>query len=123
MGGWHFATPVVAPLAATFARVQKFYARIFERLADDGKALKKFFNTICIYILTTLCIRATGFASSLMRGVSGDDPEGAAGSGVLRRRLVTARLGRLGTPPSRHYDLGARSSLDPIRRPPKRGCR
>jgi len=27
------------------------------------------------------------------------------------RRLVTARLGRLGTPPSRHYDLGARSSL------------
>ena len=31
-------------------------------------------------------------------------------------RLVTARLGRLGTPPSRHYDLGARSSLYPIRR-------
>ena len=24
-------------------------------------------------------------------------------------RLVTARLGRLGTPPSRHYDLGTRS--------------
>ena len=46
-----------------------------------------------------------------MRGVSGDDPEGGAGSGVLRRRLVTVRLGRLGTPPSRHYDLGARSSL------------
>jgi hypothetical protein len=45
------------------------------------------------------------------RGVSGDDPEGGAGSGVLRRRLVTVRLGRLGTPPSRHYDLGARSSL------------
>src|SRR3984893_11448972 len=46
-----------------------------------------------------------------LRGVSGDDPEGGAGSGVLRRRLVTVRLGRLGTPPSRHYDLGARSSL------------
>jgi hypothetical protein len=46
-----------------------------------------------------------------MRGVSGDDPEGGAGSGVLRRRLVTVRPGRLGTPPSRHYDLGARSSL------------
>src|SRR6516164_1009671 len=45
------------------------------------------------------------------RGVSGDDPEGGARRGVLRRRLVTARLGRLGTPPSRHYDLGARSSL------------
>src|SRR6266704_1516499 len=26
-------------------------------------------------------------------------------------RLVTARLGRLGTPPARHYDLAARSSL------------
>jgi hypothetical protein len=26
-----------------------------------------------------------GFASSLMRGVSGDDPEGGAGSGVPRR--------------------------------------
>src|SRR5437667_7725772 len=31
-----------------------------------------------------------------LRGVSGDDPEGGAGSGVLRRRLVTARLGRQG---------------------------
>src|SRR5260370_6329335 len=26
-------------------------------------------------------------------------------------RLVTARLGRLGTPPARHYDLAARRSL------------
>jgi hypothetical protein len=34
-----------------------------------------------------------------MRGVSGDDPEGGAGSGVLRRRLVTARLGRQGPRP------------------------
>jgi len=36
-----------------------------------------------------------------MRGVSGDDPEGGAGSGVLRLRLVTAGSGgpghRLGT--------------------------
>src|ERR1700716_3001038 len=46
-----------------------------------------------------------------MRGVSGDDPEGGAGSGVLRLRLVTVRLGRSGTPPARHYDLAARSSL------------
>src|SRR5262249_32633015 len=30
---------------------------------------------------------------------------------VLRRWLVTARLGRLGSPPARHYDLAARSSL------------
>jgi hypothetical protein len=46
-----------------------------------------------------------------LRGVSGDDPEGGAGSGVLRRRLVTVRPGRPGTPPARHYDLAARSSL------------
>src|ERR1700738_4069464 len=46
-----------------------------------------------------------------MRGVSGDDPEGGAGGGVPRLRLVTARPGRLGTPPARHYDLAARSSL------------
>src|SRR5215510_4272438 len=45
------------------------------------------------------------------RGVSGGDPEGGAGSGVLRRRLVTACPGRPGTPPARHYDLAARSSL------------
>src|SRR6266581_6941855 len=43
--------------------------------------------------------------------VSGGDPEGGAGSGVLRRRLATACLGRPGTPPARHYDLAARSSL------------
>jgi hypothetical protein len=46
-----------------------------------------------------------------LRGVSGDDPEGGARSGVLRRRLVTVRPGRPGTPPARHYDLAARSSL------------
>src|SRR6516165_11242358 len=45
------------------------------------------------------------------RGVSGDDPEGGAGSGVLRQRLVTARPGRPGKSPARHYDLAARSSL------------
>src|SRR5262249_838437 len=37
--------------------------------------------------------------------------EGGAGSGVLRPRLVTEGPGRLGTPPARHYDLAARSSL------------
>src|SRR5882757_10129204 len=34
--------------------------------------------------------RITYRVSSLMRGVSGDDPEGGAGSGVPRPRLVTA---------------------------------
>src|SRR5262249_12808972 len=37
--------------------------------------------------------------------------EGGAGSGVLRPRLVTVGPGRAGTPPARHYDLAARSSL------------
>src|SRR5262249_6008203 len=45
------------------------------------------------------------------RGVSGDDPEGGAGRGVLRRWLVTACPGRPGESPARHYDLAARSSL------------
>src|SRR5262245_10739061 len=46
------------------------------------------------------------------RGASSrDDPEGGARRGVLRRRLVTVGLGRPGTPPARHYDLAARSSL------------
>src|SRR5215813_8286239 len=51
------------------------------------------------------------FPASLIEGVLRKRPECGARRGVLRRRLVTARLGRLGTPPSRHYDLGARSSL------------
>src|SRR5262245_54138804 len=58
---------------------------------------------------TKLCYIASHPRSS--RGVSGDDPEGGAGSGVLRRRLITVRPGRPGTPPPRHYDLAARSSL------------
>src|SRR5947209_15760110 len=46
-----------------------------------------------------------------LRACSRDDPECGARRGVLRRRLVTVRPGRCGTPPSRHYDLAARSSL------------
>src|SRR3981189_1552285 len=63
------------------------------------------------FMLTTQRIYSTRFASSLMRGVSGDDPEGGAGSGVPRLRLVNAGLGGAGTPPARHYDPAARSSL------------
>jgi hypothetical protein len=62
-------------------------------------------------LLTTYRVHATGLASSLIEGVSGDDPEGGAGSGVLRQRLVTVCPGRPGKPPARHYDLAARSSL------------
>src|SRR5947199_2886388 len=57
-------------------------------------------------------------SASLLRGVSGDDPEGGVGSGVprlaARNRLASAgrsAVTREGTPPARHYDLAARSSL------------
>src|SRR5882757_10470868 len=43
--------------------------------------------------------RITYRVSSLMRGVSGDDPEGGAGSGVPRPRLVTAASGGWGPRP------------------------
>src|SRR5262249_33323546 len=46
-----------------------------------------------------------------LRACSRDDPECGARRGVLRRRLVTARPGRPGKSPARHYDLAARSSL------------
>src|SRR5262249_60669231 len=46
-----------------------------------------------------------------LRGVVRRHPEGGAGSGVLRRRLVIAGSGRPGKSPARHYDLAARSSL------------
>jgi hypothetical protein len=45
------------------------------------------------------------------RGASGGDPEGGARSGVPRLTARNRRLGRSGTPPARHYDLAARSSL------------
>src|SRR5215831_6219668 len=51
------------------------------------------------------------YAASLIEGVLRRHPEGGARRGVLRRRLVTVGLGRPGTPPARHYDLAARSSL------------
>src|SRR5712691_4855743 len=50
------------------------------------------------------------------RGVSGDGPVGGARRGVSRRRLVTVRLERPGTPPAKHYDLAARSFAARTRR-------
>src|SRR3981081_2888073 len=59
------------------------------------------------FMLTTQRIYSTRFVSSLMRGVSGDDPEGGAGSGVPRPRLVTADSGgpgpRLGALKLQHF--------------------
>ena len=49
--------------------------------------------------------------SSLIEGRLRRHPEGGAGSGVLRRAARNRSPREAGTPPSRHYDLGARSSL------------
>src|SRR6516165_8035732 len=51
------------------------------------------------------------FPALLIEGRLRRHPEGGARRGVLRRRLVTVCPGRPGTPPARHYDLAARSSL------------
>src|SRR5262249_5181899 len=51
-----------------------------------------------------------------LRACSRDDPECGARRGVLRRRLVTARLGRPGTPPARHYDLASEELAARFRR-------
>src|SRR5262245_48424293 len=74
-----------------------------------GSSYSDYESYISIDYISKSCYVASHPRSS--RGVSGDDPEGGAGSGVLRRRLVTAGPGRPGTPPARHYDLAARSSL------------
>ena len=79
-----------------------------------------FLTTSRLRPLTTWSVYARPYAASLIEGVVRTHPEGGARRGVLRRRLVTACPGRLGTPPARHYDLAARSSLCPIRCPPKR---
>src|SRR5215470_1637511 len=76
-------------------------------------------TTIRTFLLTTNRSRAKDSHPHSFEGRLRRHPEGGAGSGVLRRRLVTAGLGRPGTPPARHYDLAARSSLCPIRCPPK----
>src|SRR5262245_42872032 len=46
-----------------------------------------------------------------LRASSGDILKAERGVASCGGRLVTVRPGRLGTPPSRHYDLAARSSL------------
>src|SRR5258705_7307849 len=75
-------------------------------LASDANA-----TTSQRHYLTTIRDYSTGVQPCSSRGASGGDPEGGARRGVLRLRLVTACLGRSGTPPARHYDLAARSSL------------
>ena len=57
-----------------------------------------------IFILTTTRSYSIGLPSSLRGGVSGDDPDDGAGSGVPRLRREPQR-GRSGTPPIRPYGL------------------
>jgi hypothetical protein len=59
----------------------------------------KLFDYISTTLLTTYRSCGTRFASSLRRGVSGDDPEGGAGSGVPRLRRETATPGGPGSRP------------------------
>src|SRR5216683_2602541 len=47
----------------------------------------------------------------LRRAPSGDSPVGGARRGVPRLEACNLGPGRPGTPPARHYDLAARSSL------------
>jgi hypothetical protein len=54
-------------------------------LKDVPLSQPEFSSTIRIYLLTTRCSYATNFHPRSLRGVSGDDPEGGAGSGVLRQ--------------------------------------
>ena len=51
-----------------------------------------------------------------LRACSRDDPECGARRGVLRRAARNRSPREAGTPPSRHYDLGARSLALRIRR-------
>src|SRR5712671_5532860 len=51
-----------------------------------------------------------------LRACSRDDPECGARRGVLRQAARNRSPREAGTPPSRHYDLGARSSLYGSRR-------
>src|SRR5262249_18736673 len=79
--------------------------------AGAGTSGGNFFDYTPTTLLTTHRGYARRYAASLIEGVVRRHPEGGARRGVLRRRLVTACPGRPGTPPARHYDLAARSSL------------
>src|SRR5262249_25333335 len=83
-------------------------------LADVGDAggAVKFSNYVSTTLLTTYCVYARAIPSLAHRGASsGDILKAERGVASCGRRLVTVRPGRPGTPPARHYDLAARSSL------------
>src|SRR6516162_9046957 len=95
-------------------RVTSAFTRVFRRAmpGHDGAACwGKFFDYTPTTLLTTYRVCARRLQPRSLRACSRDDPEYGARRGVLRGRLVTACPGRPGTPPARHYDLAARSSL------------
>src|SRR5215475_5835085 len=93
-------------------RVTAGLTRLFRRAMPGHDEMgEDFFDYITTTLLTTYRAYARPHAASLIEGVLRRHPEGGARRGVLRRRLVTAGPGRPGTPPARHYDLAARSSL------------
>src|SRR5215831_19306139 len=93
-------------------RVTAGLSRVFRRAMPGHDEMgEDFFDYTTTTLLTTYRAYARPHAASLIEGVLRRHPEGGARRGVLRRRLVTVRPGRPGTPPARHYDLAARSSL------------
>src|SRR5262245_33916134 len=101
------------------------YSRDWSRGEGRADSLRLFpkrrlFSDICCQICTHEPYLRVDYTPKLcyidshprsLRGVVRRHPEGGAGSGVLRRWLVTACPGRPGKSPARHYDLAARSSL------------
>src|SRR6516162_2917192 len=65
-----------------------------------------------LQVLTTYRLYARELPSLAHRGASPETiPKAERGVASCGRRLVTARLGRPGKSPARHYDLAARNSL------------
>src|SRR5262249_11990353 len=103
---------IEAPPAHGFKRrLGRDFGRIRCGSLPFGRAQSTPSRSDYILCLTTYCVRASDWQPCSLRACSRDDPECGARRGVLRRRLATVRPGRLGTPPARHYDLAARSSL------------
>ena len=89
----------------------KVFAKKMDGRVKPGHDVGRFFDYTLTTLLTTYRVYARPHAASLIEGVLRKRPEDGATRGVLRQRLATARPGRPGTPPARHYDLAARSSL------------
>src|SRR5262249_21739219 len=92
-----------------YCRVSPPHFRCLPLLDTDGRTYKGHVRRIAtplqLHHAPHTASMLHRFPPSLIEGRLRRHPEGGAGSGVLRRRLVTAGPGRPGTPPARHYDL------------------